>query len=195
MRWLMERPLPRLSIVAAAVALVVLVVVLLRSHEIGSGGRPASDGRTTPASVPSASPPPPASPTATPTPPQLAPVPTITPELPSDEAQAEATTIKFLAVYLTDPAGDTPAQLQARVRPFDTDALDTRMGQGGGSGTPGAASTGVVNSLLSTGLAPDGRLVLVANVSITQSGVSSSRYVELYLARQHGAWRVDEVSL
>jgi len=189
----MERPLPRLSFVVGVLALAGLLAVLVHASANGSGGtRHASDGRT-----PSATnaPTPLPSPTVTATPLSIAPVPTIAPELPGDEAQAEATARQFLAAYLTAPAADTPALLQARVRPFATDRLDKLMGQGGGPGSPSAASKSTINSIVSTGLAPDGRLVLVANVSITQSGVVMSRYVELYLARQLGAWRVDEVAL
>jgi hypothetical protein len=176
-------------------ALAGLVVVLVHANANGSrGARSASDGRTAPAT--SAPPPAPSpSPSFAATPPSIAPVPTITPELPSDDTQAQATARQFLTAYLTAPAADTPALLQARVRPFDTDRLDKLMGQGGGPGAPAAASTATISSLVSTGLAPDGRLVLVANVSITQGGVATSRYVELYLARQHDAWRVDEVAL
>jgi len=101
---------------------------------------------------------------------------------------------------------DASGALRARLRPYDTDALDVALGSGGGAGTQAEQRsarhevvTATVLQLSTTGLAPDGRLILVLQVSQQVSsdrGTSAStRYVELYLARTDTGWRVDEVAM
>jgi len=111
----------------------------------------------------------------------------------------------FLVAYASYRYDDGPATLRARLRPYDTDALDAALGSSGGAGMQdqlrSARHEVAIASVLqisTTGLAPDGRLILVAQVSqqvkSDRGGSGSTRYVELYLARTGAAWRVDEVA-
>jgi hypothetical protein len=119
-------------------------------------------------------------------------MPTATPALPDSDALTQATGAAraFLDAYADYRSGDTPEALRARLRPYDTDRLDAILGQGAASGEPGAVSASVAD-LDVLGLAPDGRLVIVAQLTWP----SQNRYVELYLASTPSGWRVDEVAL
>jgi hypothetical protein len=111
--------------------------------------------------------------------------------------QAEGVAEAFLETYGALGPRDNPAELRARLRPYDTDRLDASLGQGGAAGASATQATGFrVQHLSSVGLAPEGRLVMVALVAqIAPSGQGGgTRYVELLLALEAGGWRVDEVS-
>lgn len=126
--------------------------------------------------------------------------------VPADERDAESVARAFLVAYASYHYDDGQAALRARLRTYDTDAFDLALGRGGGAGTQDQersarheVATGSVLQLNITGLAPDGRLILVAQVFQqirSDRGTSSStRYVELYLAPTNAGWRVDEVAL
>jgi hypothetical protein len=125
--------------------------------------------------------------------------------VPADEAQAEAVATGFLAAFGSYRYDDDPGALRARLRPYDTDPLDARLAQGGGVGvldqraTRQETATATVQQVMTTGLAPDGRLVLVAQVaqSVKSDGgaSASTRYAEVYLRRTPAGWRVDDVAL
>lgn len=129
-----------------------------------------------------------------------------TAQVPADESQAEAVARAFVVAYASYRYDDGPGALRARLRPYDTDAFDLALGSGGGAGTQDqqrsarheVATAGVLQ-LSTTGLAPDGRLILVLQVSqqvrSDRGSSASTRYVELYLARTDAGWRVDEVAL
>jgi hypothetical protein len=106
--------------------------------------------------------------------------------------QTVATARAFLLAYASYGAGDTPDSMRARLRPYDTDRLDGILAQGaaGGAGAPPAGAP-TVGQFAVVGLAPDGRLVITAQVA----AAGTTRYVELYLASTAGGWRVDEVAL
>jgi hypothetical protein len=109
----------------------------------------------------------------------------------------------FAVAYGSYRFDDAAEALRQRQRPYDSDAFDASLGQGGGAGIrPQAAArhevaVASVQQVRVTGLAPDGRLVVVALVSQTlhsDAGDSaSSRYLELFLTETAGGWRVDEV--
>jgi hypothetical protein len=126
--------------------------------------------------------------------------------MPADESGAESVARAFLVAYASYRYDDGPATLRARLRTYDTDAFDLALGSGGGAGTQDQersarheVATGSVLQLTTIGLAPDGRLILVAQVcqQIRSDGgtTGSTRYVELYLAPTNAGWRVDEVAL
>lgn len=129
-----------------------------------------------------------------------------TAQVPADESQADSVARAFLVAYASYRYDDGPGALRARLRPYDTDAFDVALGSGGGAGTQDeqrsarheVATAGVLQ-LSTTGLAPDGRLILVLQVSqqvrSDRGSTASTRYVELYLARTDAGWRVDEVAL
>jgi len=127
-------------------------------------------------------------------------------QVPADESQAESVARAFLVAYASYRYDDGPGALRSRLRPYDTDAFDVALGSGGGAGAQDErrsarheVATAAVLQLSTTGLAPDGRLILVLHVSqqVRSDGGSSAstRYVELYLARTDAGWRVDEVAL
>jgi hypothetical protein len=111
---------------------------------------------------------------------------------PDAESIAQATGVArvFLVAYLSQRPDEAPDAMRRRLRPFDTDAFDAGLGQGGGAGQPVQPAAASVQQLDATGLAPDGRLVLVA--LLAQGG--STRYLELFMARTAAGWRVDEVA-
>ncbi len=111
----------------------------------------------------------------------------------------------FLVAYASYRYDEGPTALRARLRPYDTDTFDVALGSGGGAGTQDQlraarheVATASVLQLSTTGLAPDGRLILVAQVSqqvqSDRGSSGSTRYAELYLARTGAGWRVDGVA-
>ena len=143
--------------------------------------------------------------TATPRPPSPVLSQTLTPQVPADESAAESVARAFLAAYASYRYDDGPAALRARLRPYDTDAFDVGLAASGGGGAQDQlrwarheVAIASVLQLTSTGLAPDGRLILVAQVSQQVSSdrgsSGSTRYAELYLAQTGAGWRVDEVA-
>jgi hypothetical protein len=128
-------------------------------------------------------------PTATPSP-SATPAPSPSP---TAADQAVATARAFLIAYASSQPGDTPDSLRARLRPYDTDRLDAVLGQGAASSSiaPPAGGLPAVAQLAVVGLAPDGRLVVTAQVTVA----GATRYVELYLSGTVAGWRVDEVAL
>jgi len=129
----------------------------------------------------------------------------VTPQVPADESAAESVARAFLVAYASYRYDEEPAALRARLRPYDTDAFDVALGSGGGAGTQDQlrsvrheVAIASVLQLSTTGLAPDGRLILVAQVSqqvkSDRGSSGSTRYAELYLARTVAGWRVDEVA-
>lgn len=113
-------------------------------------------------------------------------------------AQASAVAAAFVGTYTSAGPGDSPDQLRSWLRPYDTDRLDQSLGQGGGPGGGGAQhAAGIVQQVTVVGLAPDGRVVVVAEVAPSVNsgwaGSPQSRYVELFLVREPAGWRVDEV--
>ena len=130
---------------------------------------------------------------------------TLTPQVPADEGAAESVARAFLVAYASYRYDEEPAALRARLRPYDTDAFDVALGRGGGAGTQDQlrsvrheVAIATVLQLSTTGLAPDGRLILVAQVNqqvkSDRGSSGSTRYAELYLARTGAGWRVDEVA-
>src|SRR5262249_30486918 len=100
-------------------------------------------------------------------------------QVPADESLAESVARAFLMAYASYRYDDAPGALRARLRPYDTDALDVALGGGGGAGTQAEqrsarheVATATVLQLSTTGLAPDGRLILVLQLS---QQVSSDR--------------------
>jgi hypothetical protein len=119
-------------------------------------------------------------------------------------AAAEGVAKAFLVGYASYRYDDGPDALRDRLRPYDTDAFDARLAQGGGAGVGGQererrheVARAAVENVNSEGLAANGRLVMVGLVSqaITsdQGAASRSRYVELFLTHTAKGWRVDEV--
>jgi hypothetical protein len=174
----------RRSVCLAGVAVVALALgLLLLVDGRGAPERPAGVDRRPDVAValpPSAAAT--ASPSASPAP---SPAPVAT-------DQAVATARAFVVAYASYQAGDTPDSMRARLRPYDTDRFDAILGQGaaGGSGAP-ASGAATVTQVAVVGLAPDGRLVVTAELA----AAGAARYVELYLASTPTGWRVDEVAL
>ncbi|HSR22058.1 MAG TPA: hypothetical protein VLW53_00795 [Candidatus Eisenbacteria bacterium] len=154
-----------LAIVAAAVCLGVIVLLGVRGHS-GSPARPRT-ASASPVPTPSATP-------------------AVLPD-PASLEQAVAVARAFLVAYASAPPDDTPATLRARLRPYDTDSLDAALGQGAAAPPGTNAAAAAVRQITPVALAPDGRLVMTAQVG--------DRYVELYLARTPAGWRVAEVAL
>ena len=205
----------RSALAAAAVLGLLAAVCSVASHLSADSGRPAASrgavARATgaaAATVPehagepaSASPSPPATSAG-----GLASGQGPTAQVPADESQAESVARAFLVAYASYRYDDGPGALRSRLRPYDTDAFDVALGSGGGAGAQDqqrsarheVATAGVLQ-LSTTGLAPDGRLILVLQVSqqvrSDRGSSATTRYVELYLARTDAGWRVDEVAL
>ena len=205
----------RTALAAAAVLGLLAAVCSVASHQPADSGRPAPsrgavDSATgaAAATVPeqagepaSASPAPPATSGG-----GLASGQGPTAQVPADESQAESVARAFLVAYASYRYDDGPGALRARLRPYDTDTFDAALASGGGAGAQDeqrsarheVATAGVLQ-LSTTGLAPDGRLILVLQVSqqvrSDRGSSASTRYVELYLARTDAGWRVDEVAL
>lgn len=112
-------------------------------------------------------------------------------------AQASAVAAAFVGTYTSAGPGDSPDQLRSRLRPYDTDRLDQCLGQGGGPGSGAQHAAGIVRQVTVLGLAPDRRVVVVAQVAPSVksgwAGSPQSQYVELFLVREPAGWRVDEV--
>lgn len=117
---------------------------------------------------------------------------------------AEAVAKAFLIAYASYRYDDGPDALRGRLRPYDTDAFDAKLARGSGAGVGvqereqrHEVAHAAVETVNSKGLAPDGRLVIVASVSqaITsdQGLATRSRYVELLLINTPAGWRVDGV--
>jgi hypothetical protein len=179
--WPRVHPAPRWLLAA----LLVLAGLGLAAASLSRSTSPAALPAAPPATVSDQPPPATAS----------APLATVTPTpaaSPALESSAEATAVarNFLTAYLSQRPDDAPAALRQRLRPFDTDAFDVGLAQGGGAGQPVQAAAARVQRLDATGLAPDGRLVLVALLG--EGG--STRYLELFMARTAAGWRVDEVT-
>jgi hypothetical protein len=184
--WLRARPAWRG--VAAGLALAAILVVLLAGRG-GDGAAPSPRA----AAVTAASPLTPWATAAITTPaPSVSPAPM--PQA-SSVAQATATVRAFLVAYAASPADDSPAALRARLRAYDTDGLDATLGVGASSRSAGSTSASV-RQLTVLGLAPDGRLVVTAQVEVVAAGAAArDQYVELYLAETPAGWRVAEVDL
>lgn len=205
----------RIAVAAAALLVLLTAVCSVASRLSAESGSPAASrgavgsaaraaAATTPeqAGEPASSPPPPSATSRG----GLATGQAPTAQVPDDESQAESVARAFVVAYASYRYDDGPGALRARLRPYDTDAFDLALGSGGGTGTQDeqrsarheVATAGVLQ-LNTTGLAPDGRLILVLQVSQnvrSDRGISAStRYVELYLARTDTGWRVDEVAL
>ena len=205
----------RTALAAAAVLGLLAAVCSVASHQPADSGRPAP-GRSAVASATGAaaatvpeqggqpaspSPAPPASSGG-----GLASGQGPTAQVPADESQAESVAQAFLVAYASYRYDDGPGALRARLRPYDTDTFDAALVSGGGAGAQDeqrsarheVATAGVLQ-LSTTGLAPDGRLILVLQVSqqvrSDRGSSAGTRYVELYLARTDAGWRVDEVAL
>jgi hypothetical protein len=170
--WLRAHPAWRA--VAAGLAAVVLLLVLAHAR----GGSASSVVPSSPVA------PPPAIATVASTPP----APSTSTPLP-DTSQAAATARSFLFAYFGPD--DTPQSLRTRLRPYDSDRLDAVLQQGAAGGVSVPSTGAAVSSPDVLGLAPDGRLVVTAQVTVA----GSTRYVELYLAVTPAGWRVDEVAL
>jgi hypothetical protein len=186
--WLRARPAWRG--VAAGLALAAVLVVLLAGR-----GRDGAAPAPRAAAVTAASPL-----TTWATPAMTTPAPSVSPApMPeaSSVAQATATVRAFLVAYASSAADDSPAALRARLRPYDTDSLDARLSEGAGATTRSAGgSTASVQRITVLGLAPDGRLVVTAQVAVVAAGAAArDQYVELYLAETPAGWRVAEVAL
>ena len=194
----------RCALAAAALIGMFAAVCAVASRPPADSGRPAvtraaiaGTGATT---APEQAREPATSSTPTPVPSQ-----SVTPQVPADESAAESVARAFLVAYASYRYDDEPAALRARLRPYDTDAFDVALGSGGGAGTQDQlrsvrheVAVASVLQLSTTGLAPDGRLILVAQVSqqvkSDRGSSGSTRYAELYLARTGAGWRVDEVA-
>ncbi len=102
----------------------------------------------------------------------------------------------FLAAYTTGPGCETDQQLVARLRPYLTQRLATELSQ---SAAPPCTALGPsvahLTQLTSEGLAPDGRLGFIAQLEAapTTTGQGEPVGLELFLVREPGGWRVDEV--
>ena len=203
----------RSALAAAAVLGLLATVCSVASHlSADSGGHAVTRGAVARATGPATAFPEQAGGPASPSPAQsgsgggLASSQAPTLQVPADESQAESVARAFLVAYASYRYDDGPGALRARLRPYDTDAFDVALGGGGGAGTQDEqrsarheVATAAVLQLTTTGLAPDGRLVLVLQVSqqVTsdRGSSASTRYVELYLARTVAGWRVDEAAL
>jgi len=132
--------------------------------------------------------------------------PTARPPVPDAAALAAAGAVAkaFLVGYASYRYDDGPGVLRSKLRPYDTDTFDGSLAQGGGAGVglqqrvqQHEVASATVENVNSEGLAPDGRLVMVALVSqpITsdQGPVMRPRYVELFLVDTASGWRVDGV--
>jgi hypothetical protein len=210
-----QRRLWPLVLAALVFAVAAVAVMLTAGHHVQLlPAAPASHASATSRPVaqatplPRVTPRPTDRPTASPTPvPALTPTPfAVLPSQPADLAQATAVAKDFLVGYGTYRYDDPPTAMEARLRADVTDQLDAQLKQGGAAGT-GAGGQALVAShqvvttavldVQSTGLAPDGRLVMVGHVSrttTTTAGTATTQaYVELFLARTPQGWRVDEV--
>lgn len=202
----------RTALAAAAVSGLLTAVCTVASHRSADSGKPAA-GRggtagSAAATVPQQVGRPASSSSPAPAPSGGVSVSSQTPILrvPADVSQAESVARAFLVAYASYRYDDGFAALRARLRPYDTDAFDIALGSGGGAGTQEQqrsarheVATASVLQFSTTGLAPDGRLILVAQVNQqirSDRGISGgTRYVEIYLARTDAGWRVDEVAL
>jgi len=180
------RWLPALALAAAAATS--LALGQLVGHGLATSGEPtrATIGLT-------------AAPTTT-----LAATSSPSPDASSTAAAAEVARA-FLVAYASYRFDDSSDSLRRRLRAYDTDRFDTSLALGGDPGLPTRAAadrhevaTAAVQQVSATIQAPDGRLVVVAlvsqNVRSDQGTRTSARYVELFLARTAGGWRVDEVA-
>ena len=194
----------RTGLAAAALLGMLAAVWAVASRPSADGARP-SPGRAAIAGSGAATAPVGVAQTATPPPPSPVPSQTLTPQVPADESAAESVARAFLVAYASYRYDDGPAALRARLRPYDTDAFDVGLAASAGGGSQdqlrGARHEVAIASVLqlsSTGLAPDGRLILVAQVSQQVSSdrgsSGSTRYAELYLTRTGAGWLVDEVA-
>jgi hypothetical protein len=100
--------------------------------------------------------------------------PTARPPVPDAAALAAAAAVAkaFLVGYASYRYDDGPGVLRSKLRPYDTDTLDGSLAQGGGAGVglqqrvqQHEVASATVENVNSEGLAPDGRLVMVALVS------------------------------
>ena len=102
----------------------------------------------------------------------------------------------FLVAYTTGPGCETDQQLVARLRPYLTQRLATELSW---SAAPPCTALGPsvahLTQLTSEGLAPDGRLGFIAQLEAapTTTGQGEPVGLELFLVREPGGWRVDEV--
>lgn len=159
--------------------------------------RPTADSPVTKRSLPT--------PTATTSTPAPDPTPTVfvTPALPRNGAdQAERTAGGFALAYAAYSYTDGVTALRDRCRPYVTDAFDAGLAAGGGAGTTLATQHAVirptVDSIDTTGLAPDGRLIVVAQVVLDTTSdrghVTNVRVFELWMSQTAAGWRVDQVA-
>lgn len=203
-------PWLRAALTAAAVSGLLTAVCAVASHRTADGGKPqASRGAiagVAAATVPERAGQPASSSSPAPSGGGLVSSQTPVLRVPADQSEAESVARAFLVAYASYRYDDGPAALRARLRTYDTDALDIALGGGGGAGTQEQqrsarheVATARVLQLNTTGLAPDGRLILVGQViqqiRSDRGSSESTRYVELYLARTDAGWRVDEVAL
>jgi hypothetical protein len=175
--------------------LALLAVLSLALGHLAGSARPSAGGASSPvAGVPDSGTLPIEQPTPTATP---------SPDVASVAAAVEVAR-GFTVAYGSYRSDDPVDALRQRLRPFDSDAFDASLGQGGGPGLDAQAAaarhqvaTASVQQVSVTGLAPDGRLVVVVLVSQTlhsdAGDRASSRYLELFLVQTAAGWRVDEV--
>ena len=194
----------RTGLAAAALLAMLAAVCAVASRPSAGGARPQVSRPAMAGAVAATTPAGGAEP-ATPSTPTPVPSETLTPQMPADENAAESVARAFLVAYASYRYDDGPTALRARLRPYDTDAFDAALGSGGGAGTQDQlrsarreVAIASVLQLNTTGLAPDGRLILVAQVSqqvkSDRGSSGSTRYAELYMARTAAGWRVDEVA-
>jgi hypothetical protein len=115
---------------------------------------------------------------------------------PDQLAAAARVATAFLGAYATDPGCESDPQLVGRLRPFITERLAAELSQ---SAAPPCSdlgpSVGHLTQLTSEGLTPDGHLGFIAQVQAipTAGGDEEQVGLELFLRREPGGWRVDEV--
>lgn len=200
-RWLRAHPRER-TLIAAAVLLVACGLGLhLLAPGLGAAplGVQQSATRPQPAAAPAIATSATTAPTPSSSPPQ------VVQPVPAELAQAEAVARAFLVAYGSYRYDEPEAALPERLRPYVSAELEARLA-GASSGAAQRqqmaarqeVATASVERLSSLGLAPDGHLVLVAQVrqslSSTQGQTTSSRYLELFMVRTPAGWRVAEVS-